>query len=183
MSRGEVLVGICGGIAAFKTAALVSQLVQADLGVRVVLTDAARRFVGSATFAALSGRPVAEQDFDDRQYPLGEHITLAEQADVLCVAPATASFLAKAAHGMADDMLSTLYLSFTGPVLLAPAMSCDMWEKPAVQRNARQLADDGAVLIGPEEGWLSCRRRGAGRMAAPETIFGAIRQALESRRP
>ncbi len=180
MNGREVLVGVTGGIAAYKTAALVSQLVQAGCGVTVVLTAAAEKFVGAATFAALTGRPVASRSFDDPAFPLGAHIMLAERAELLCVAPATADFLAKAAHGLADDLLSTLLLAFGGPVLVAPAMNCQMWDKPAVQRNVTQLRADGLELIDPEEGWLSCRQRGAGRMAAPETILAAIRTRLES---
>ncbi len=163
-----------GGIAAYKTAALVSQLVQAGAGVSVVMTSAAREFIGPATFAALTGRPVYEDTFDEPRYPLGAHIELAERGHLLCIAPATANVLAKAATGLADDLLSTLLLSFTGPVLLAPAMNCEMWEKPAVQRNVAQLRDDGVHFVDPEEGWLSCRRRGVGRMAASEKIFAAI---------
>jgi phosphopantothenoylcysteine decarboxylase/phosphopantothenate--cysteine ligase len=101
---------------------------------------------------------------------------------LLCIAPATANLLAKAAHGMADDLLSTLLLSFTGPVLLAPAMNCEMWEKRSVQRNVAQLREDGVHFVDPEEGWLSCRKRGVGRMAAPETILAAIDQLLDQPR-
>jgi phosphopantothenoylcysteine decarboxylase/phosphopantothenate--cysteine ligase len=112
--------------------------------------------------------------------PLGAHIQLAEKADLLCVAPATANFLAKAAHGIADDLLSTLYLSFAGPVLVAPAMNTVMWNKPSVQRNVQQLRADGAHVIDPEEGWLSCRARGPGRMADPDVILEAIRGKLSN---
>lgn len=174
----ELIVGVCGGVAAYKTAALVSQLVQGGAGVRVVMTEAATRFVGPATFAALTGRPVATRVFDESQYPLGAHIELAQGAELLCVAPASADFLAKAAHGLADDLLSTLYLAFAGKVLLAPAMNREMWEKPAVQRNLRQLEADGARLIGPDSGWLSCRQQGPGRMSAPEAILEAIATGL-----
>jgi phosphopantothenoylcysteine decarboxylase/phosphopantothenate--cysteine ligase len=177
MTSREVVVGITGGIAAYKTAALVSQIVQAGFGVRVVMTEAATQFVGPATFAALTGHPVMTQVFDPRE-SLGAHITLAERGDLLCVAPATADFLAKAAHGVADDLLSTLYLCFAGPVLLAPAMNTTMWNKPAVQRNVAQLDADGVQFIGPESGWLSCRSQGAGRMASPESIFEAVEQVL-----
>ncbi len=173
----EVLVGVTGGVAAFKAAALVSQLVQGGAGVSVVMTQSAECFIGRATFAALTGRPVVQDTFDS-SYPLGPHITLAEQADLLCVAPATASFLAKAANGLADDLLSTLYLSFTGPVLVAPAMNYQMWEKAAVQRNVAQLRQDGVQIVDPEAGWLSCRQQGVGRMAAPETIVEAMQAAL-----
>jgi phosphopantothenoylcysteine decarboxylase/phosphopantothenate--cysteine ligase len=174
----EILIGVTGGVAAFKTAALVSQLAQHGYGVTVVMTRDARRFVGSATFAALTGRPVATRTFD-AAYPLGAHIELARRADVLCIAPATANLLAKAAQGIADDLLSTLLLSFAGPVLMAPAMNCQMWEHPTVQRNVAQLRADGVGLIDPQEGWLSCRDRGAGRMAEPAEIFRRIEAALE----
>mgnify|MGYP005847828133 CR=1 FL=1 len=177
MKSREILVGVTGGIAVYKTAALVSQLVQAGAGVSVAMTAAATQFVGETTFAALTGRPVALDLFDPK-HPLGGHITLAERADLLCVAPATANFLAKAAHGIADDLLSTLYLCFAGPVLLAPAMNSVMWQQPAVQRNVLQLQSDGARFVGPEEGWLSCRKTGIGRMASPESLFAAIQQTL-----
>src|SRR3954470_11853269 len=123
MNGREIIVGVTGGVAAFKTAALVSKLVQEGAGVTVVMTAAAERFVGAATFAALTGRPVAREIFDESQYPLGAHITLAERAELLVVAPASADFLAKAAHGLADDLLSTLYLAFSRRVLMAPAMN------------------------------------------------------------
>ena len=177
MTGRELLIGVTGGIAAYKTAALVSQLAQAGAGVTVVMTRSARRFIGAATFEALTGRRVYTRSFD-RAHPLGPHIELAERAELLCVAPASANFLGKAAGGVADDLLGTLYLSHSGPVLLAPAMNTAMWEKPPVQRNIEQLKADGAQIIDPEEGWLSCRTVGAGRMAAPETIFEAIRAAL-----
>src|SRR4029078_2863321 len=138
MNGREIVVGVSGGIAAYKTAALVSQLVQSGAGVTVVLSDSARAFVGPHTFAALTGWRVLEKIFDEA-FPLGAHIELARRGHLLCVAPATANFMAKAATGMADDLLSTLLLSFTGPVLLAPAMNNEMWEKPSVQRNVRQL--------------------------------------------
>jgi phosphopantothenoylcysteine decarboxylase/phosphopantothenate--cysteine ligase len=173
-----VLIGLTGGIACYKTAALVSTLVQAGAGVTVAMTRAAEKFVGAATFAALSGRPVATRMFEDRDNPLGPHITLARRAELFCVAPATANFLGKAAHGLADDLLSTLCLSFVGPVLVAPAMNHEMWDKPSVQRNIAQLRADGVQIIDPEAGWLSCRERGVGRMASPETLFAAIQSHL-----
>jgi phosphopantothenoylcysteine decarboxylase/phosphopantothenate--cysteine ligase len=181
MNGHEVVVGVTGGIAAYKTAAVVSQLVQLGVSVTVVLTESAERFVGKATFAALTGRAVATEVFDDSQFPLGAHITLAQRAQLLCVAPATASFFAKCATGLADDLLSTLYLSFRGPVLMAPAMNAEMWEKAVVQRNVRQLVADGVEVIDPEEGWLSCRESGVGRMASPERIVQEIQQRLTKR--
>jgi phosphopantothenoylcysteine decarboxylase/phosphopantothenate--cysteine ligase len=182
MQGREIVLGVTGGIAAYKAAALTSSLVQEGAGVTAVLTPNARRFVGSATFAALTGRPVAIRGFDAR-YPLGPHIELAARADVVVVAPASADFLAKAAAGAADDLLTTLLLCAECPVLVAPAMNAAMWAKPAVQRNVRRLAEDGVTVIQPGTGWLSCRQRGAGRMAEPDEIAAAIRTALAGRPP
>lgn len=179
MNGRELLIGVTGGIAAYKTAALVSQLVQAGAGVSVVMTDSAQKFVGAATFEALTARPVHSGVFHDAGHPLGAHIELARRAELLCVAPATANYLAKAAQGMADDLLSTLTLSFAGKIIVAPAMNCEMWSKPAVQRNVEQLRQDGFVILDPEEGWLSCREQGAGRMASPERIRQAIEDHLK----
>jgi len=134
----ELIIGVSGGIAAYKTAMLVSSLVQDGHGVTVVITRSARKFIGAATFRALTGRPVVSESFD-RHYPMGAHIELADKADLLCVAPASADLMAKAACGLADDLLSTLLLSFTGPILFAPAMNSAMWEKPSVQRNIETL--------------------------------------------
>jgi phosphopantothenoylcysteine decarboxylase len=173
----ELIIGVSGGIAAYKTAALVSSLVQAGHGVTLVMTRAARKFIGPATFGALTGRPVAIDQFD-RHHPLGAHIELAENADLMCIAPASADILAKAACGLADDLLSTLLLSFDGPVLLAPAMNSAMWDKKTVQRNIATLREDGYHFIGPQEGWQSCRRTGMGRMAEPADIQKALERLL-----
>jgi phosphopantothenoylcysteine decarboxylase len=173
----ELIIGVSGGIAAYKTAALVSSLVQSGHGVSVVMSRAARKFVGPATFRALTGRPVVDDSFD-RHYPLGAHIELAEKADLMCVAPASADLLSKAACGLADDLLSTLLLSFSGPVLFAPAMNTTMWEKRSVQRNIKTLREDGFQFIGPQEGWQSCRRSGMGRMAEPAEIQATIERLL-----
>ncbi len=176
MSQPSVVLGISGGVAAYKAAFLASRLVQDGCQVQAVLTAAAQRFVGRTTLAALTGRPVASRLFDAR-FPLGAHVELAA-ADLLCVAPATADFLAKAALGLADDLLSTLYLTFAGPVVMAPAMNPQMWKQPAVQRNIARLTADGVTLVGPEEGWVSCRQEGIGRMADPEQILQVIYQKL-----
>ena len=179
LSGREILIGVTGGIAAYKTAMLVSKLVQAGASVTVAMTPAAAKFVGPPTFAALTGRNVASEVFDDPDYPLGAHITLAQNAELFCIAPATANYLAKCAHGLADDLLSTLYLATAAPVLVAPAMNCEMWEKAATQRNLAQLVADGVEIIEPDAGWLSCRQQGKGRMAEPERILAAIVQRLE----
>lgn len=175
----EIMIGVCGGVAAYKTAYLVSRLAQKGFGVTVVMTESARHFIGPATFSALSGREVLTDGFDLDGHPLGPHIELARRAELFCVAPATANLLAKAAHGQADDLLSTLLLSFTGPVLLAPAMNSEMWDKRVVQRNVEAVQADGMHIIQPGSGWLSCRDQGAGRMAEPDQIAEAIRETLQ----
>jgi phosphopantothenoylcysteine decarboxylase len=175
MHGRELLIGVTGGIAAYKTAALVSRLVQAGAGVTVIMTRSATKLVGPKTFEALTGRGVLTRVFGRGAHP---HIELAEKAELLCIAPATANIIAKAAVGLADDLLSTVLLAFDGPVLMAPAMNTLMWQKPAVQRNVAQLRSDGISLIDPESGYLSCGMIGAGRMAEPDRIFQAIREKL-----
>ena len=174
----RVLVAVGGGIAAYKAATLVSRLAQHQHHVQVVLSSAGEKFIGKATLAALSARPVATDIFEQQQWPLGPHIELAVDLDLMIVAPATADLMAKFAHGMADSLISTLYLQVACPVLVAPAMSNVMWEKPSVQRNVEQLKADGVHLIGPEVGWLSCRQQGAGRMSEPESILEAAEKLL-----
>lgn len=177
MKGRELLIGVTGGIAAYKTAALVSQLVQAGAGVTVIMTRSATRLVGPKTFEALTGRPVGLRVFGNGAHP---HIEAAQRAELLCIAPATANILAKAACGLADDLLSTVLLAFDGPVMMAPAMNTIMWQKPAVQRNLAQLRADGIELIDPGEGRLSCGMYGPGRMAEPEAIFTAIAERLKA---
>ncbi|MFN0052024.1 MAG: flavoprotein [Planctomycetales bacterium] len=174
----EILLGVTGGIAAYKAADLTSKLVQGGASVSVVMTRAARKFIGPTTFAALTNRPVHTGLFAPREHHIGEHIGLAQRAKLLVIAPASADCLAKLAHGLADDLLSTLYLAFDGPVLVAPAMNAQMWAKPAVQRNVAQLRADGVQFVEPEEGWLSCRVSGAGRMAPPQVILEQIERVL-----
>ncbi|MBM4000572.1 MAG: phosphopantothenoylcysteine decarboxylase [Planctomycetes bacterium] len=178
MNGRRVLIGVTGGIAAFKTAVLVSRLTQVGAETRVIMTRSAHRFVGRATFAALSGRPVATRVFDVPHAPLGPHVELARWGELLCIAPATANFLAKAASGLADDLLSTVYLAFQGPICVAPSMNDRMWKHPAVRRNASRIAEDGVDVLVPDEGWLSCREVGSGRMVEPDALFEAIRGRL-----
>jgi phosphopantothenoylcysteine decarboxylase/phosphopantothenate--cysteine ligase len=156
---------------------IVVALAQMGHDVCVVMSPAAEKFVGSATLAALSGKPVVKDLFDP-SYPLGSHIEIARRYELLCVAPATAHFLAAAAQGHSNDLLSTLYLCFTGPVLVAPAMNTEMWNHRAVSRNVNQLKSDGVTIIDPKTGWLSCRTKGAGRMAEPQEITEAIEAAF-----
>ena len=176
MQGREILLGVTGGIAAYKAAMLASKLVQAGAGVSVIMTRSATELVGPRTFEALTGRPVRTDVFDATK--IHAHIELARDAELLCIAPATANMLGKTANGIADDLLSTVYLSFRGPVVVAPAMNCEMWEKKAVQRNVMQLQDDGVVFVGPVTGRLSCGEEGMGRMAEPEEILKVIQSVL-----
>lgn len=178
MRGRELLLGVTGGIAAYKTADLCSKLVQAGASVSVVMTEAAEKFIGATTFEALTGRPVHRELFQPSEHYRGEHIGLAQRADLMIVAPATANFLAESAHGLAGNLLSTLVLTVTCPVLFAPAMNCEMWAKPAVQRNVAQLREDGILFAEPGSGWLSCGQVGAGRMAEPAEILEAIKRIL-----
>jgi phosphopantothenoylcysteine decarboxylase len=180
MTDREILLGVTGGIAAYKAADLVSKLVQAGSQVTVVLTRAAEKFIGATTFEALTGRPVYRDLFTPQEHPQGEHIGLARRAELLVIAPASADFLAKLAHGLADDLLSTLALAVTCPILVAPAMNSDMWAKPPVQRNVAQIRADGLHIVDPGSGWLSCGQVGPGRMAEPADILARIEQLFES---
>ena len=173
-----VLLAVGGGIAAYKSAFLCSRLVQCGYDVRVAMTHGATEFVGAAALAALSGKPVALDVFQQGRYPLGAHIELAAGVELMVVAPTTANLLAKFATGIADDLISTLYLQMERPVLIAPAMSAAMWGKASVQRNVTQLRDDGCHFVGPGSGWLSCRVRGEGRMSEPEEILAAAEEIL-----
>ncbi|MCU0707177.1 MAG: phosphopantothenoylcysteine decarboxylase [Pirellula sp.] len=177
MSAKRVVLGVSGGIAAFKAAAIASRLVQANHHVSVVMSESALRFIGPATFTALCGQAPVLDAFDSR-YPLGPHIELASNCDLLLIAPATARLLASCSLGLADDLLATLYLNVECPVVFAPAMSTPMWEKAAVQRHISQLRSDGCHFVGPASGWLSCRRQGLGRMEEPDAILSACREWL-----
>ena len=174
----EILLGVTGGIAAYKAADLASKLVQGGARVTSVLTSAARQFIGATTFEALTGRPVYTDMFSPKEHYLGEHIGLAKRAELIVIAPASADFLAKAALGFADDLLSTLVLAATCPLVAAPAMNADMWAKPPVQRNLQQLRADGWQIIDPGDGWLSCGQVGPGRMAETTEIMERIGQLL-----
>lgn len=179
--RREIVLGVTGGIAAYKAADLCSKLVQAGHAVTAVMTEAAERFIGATTFEALTGRPVHRGMFSPQEgFHQGEHIGLARRAELAVIAPASADFLAKLANGFADDLLSTLVLATTAPILVAPAMNCEMWAKPAVQRNVAQLKADGVHLVDPGSGWLSCGQVGQGRMAEPAEIQAAIEGLLKT---
>jgi phosphopantothenoylcysteine decarboxylase/phosphopantothenate--cysteine ligase len=183
----RVTVGVSGGIAAYKAAELVRALQRQALEVHVVMTEAAQRFVQPLTFASLSGHKVITSLWDEgtegargdaeRQNGI-EHIDEAQWTDALVVAPATANILAKFAHGIADDFLTTMYLATQTPVLVAPAMNVNMWEHPATQANLETLRERGVRVIEPGTGELACGMVGAGRMAEPEAIAEAVLLAL-----
>ena len=177
----EILVGITGGIAAYKTAILVSRLVQAGAGASVIMTEHAMRFIGPLTFQTLTGRPVYTNLFESPEVYHTEHVALAERADLVVVAPATANLLAKLAHGIADDLLSTVLLAIGVPLLVAPAMNARMWTHPAVQANVETLRSRGVRFVGPEEGRLACGTVGPGRMAEPPEILRQMVDILSSR--
>ena len=179
----NVLLGIGGGIAAYKAAELARLLMQQGHAVQAVMTAAAQEFVRPLTFAALTGRKVITDMFssaspDATLSSAVEHIAVAQENQVLVVAPATADLMAKFAHGLADDFLTTLYLAFTGPVVLAPAMNTNMWQHAATQANLKTLRGRGHMVVDPEDGYLACGMVGPGRLAQPETIAQAVERAL-----
>lgn len=184
----RVTVGVSGGIAAYKAAELVRALQRHALDVHVVMTEAAMRFVQPLTFAALSGHRVLTTLWDETQPEETssgasgiDHIGAAQLSDALVVAPATANILAKFAHGIADDFLTTLYLATQAPVLVAPAMNVNMWEHPATQANLDVLRQRGVKVIEPGTGALACGMVGPGRLAEPEAISDAVWNALGKR--
>jgi phosphopantothenoylcysteine decarboxylase/phosphopantothenate--cysteine ligase len=178
----RILLGVCGGIAAYKSAEIVRGLVQAGAEVRVAMTRGAREFVQPLTFAVLSGAEVWTEVWGKGNEPAVEHIRVTDWADVLVVAPATAHTIGKFARGFADDFLSTVFLANTGPVLLAPAMETRMWENAAVVENRLALARRGVRFLGPETGLLASGHEGTGRMAEPpEIVAEALKLAAASK--
>lgn len=167
----HILLGVTGGVAAYKSAELVRLLQKQGATVQVVMTEAATQFVGTVTFQALSGRPVFTSQWDARINNNMPHIDLVREADCVLVAPASADFMSKVAHGIADDLLSTLILARDCPLLLAPAMNRQMWETPPTQRNAAQLKADGVTLLGPAVGEQACGETGEGRMLEPAQLL------------
>jgi phosphopantothenoylcysteine decarboxylase/phosphopantothenate--cysteine ligase len=175
----NAILGVGGGIAAYKSAELARALMERGFSVQVVLTEAAQRFITPLTFAALTGRKVITDLFssgssEETLSSAIQHIAVAQENDVLVIAPATADLLAKLAHGHADDFLTTTYLAFTGLVALAPAMNSNMWTHPATQANLAILKQRGHRIIEPEEGILACGMTGPGRLAEPERIAGIV---------
>jgi phosphopantothenoylcysteine decarboxylase / phosphopantothenate---cysteine ligase len=170
----RILLGLTGGIAAYKAAELARALVRSGCDVRAVLTESATRFVGTATLQALTGQTAWTDLWDPRVADNMAHIELSRDRDLIVVAPASADFIAKAAHGLADDLLSTLVLARRCPLLVAPAMNVEMWESPATQRNVLALRDDGVVVAGPVAGDQACGETGMGRMLEAAEILAAV---------
>jgi phosphopantothenoylcysteine decarboxylase / phosphopantothenate---cysteine ligase len=166
----NVLLGVTGCIGAYKAAEILRGLQRRGVQIRVVMTRHATEFVRPLTFEALSGQPVIVEMFDRPNYSTIEHITVAREADLLLVAPATANIIAKFAHGVADDFLSTVYLSNTNPVLIAPAMNVEMWNHAATQANIKILRERGVLFVEPGVGYQACGEVGMGRLAEPEEI-------------
>jgi len=183
----NVALGVGGGIAAYKAAELARALMERGFTVDVVMTRAAEEFIRPLTFAALTGRKVHTNLFsaasaEDTLSSAIEHIRVAQENQLLVVAPATADLLAKFAHGLADDLLTTTYLAFTGTVVLAPAMNTNMWNHPATQANVAELRARGHVIVEPDEGLLACGMIGPGRLAEPEQIAEAVLAASKNKK-
>jgi len=175
----RIILGVTGGVAAYKAAELARLMVKDGLDVQVVMTAAAHHFVGAATFQAITGHPVFTDLWDERVDNGMAHIDLTRGSDAILVAPAAADFLAKLAQGRADDLLSTLCLARDCPLLAAPAMNRQMWEAPATRRNVALLKADGVTLLGPDSGAQACGEMGFGRMLEPEDLLDALQARFQ----
>ena len=179
MLRGKTIVlGVTGGIAAYKAAEIASQLTQAGARVNVIMTEEAVQFISAVTFRALTGRPVVTEMFDLASEFSIEHVSLAKAADIVVIAPATANIIAKLAAGIADDMLCCTVLATRAPVLIAPAMETNMYTNPITQDNLSRLKARSFLIVGPATGWLASGREGLGRLADIKDIIGNICQVL-----
>ncbi len=177
----RLLIGVSGGIAAYKACTVVSRLAQAGATVTVLMTDAATKFVTPLTFQALSGRPVYTSQWQHSEAHDPQHIALADRCDAALIAPCTMDLMAKLATGRTDDVIALVLSAIDRaktPVLLAPAMNDAMWNQPSTKRNAEQLERDGFTLVGPGTGWQACRHVGTGRMVEPEDLIEALKQAI-----
>ena len=177
-SGREILIAVCGGVAAYKVADLVSKMVQAGHGVTVCMTENAQRFVTPLTFQALSGRPVRTSMWERAGENSPDHLALTEEADLLLVAPATANIIAKAAAGICDDLVSTLICASACPVAFAPAMNYRMWQNPICRENVQKLQRAGHKFIGPEEGRMAEGTTGPGRLSEVPAIMAAVARIL-----
>ncbi len=175
----EILLGVTGGIAAYKSASLCSQLVKHSAKVTVVMTESARKFIQPLTFSALSGRRVYSDMWSAMDVYDARHINLVDKVDLIVVAPATANIIAKMSCGICDDLLSTVLCSANCNILLAPAMNPRMWNNPATQRNVDELTRMGYYMVGPDQGRMACGDEGVGRMSEPDIIFERISEMIK----
>jgi phosphopantothenoylcysteine decarboxylase/phosphopantothenate--cysteine ligase len=179
----RVVLGVTGGIAAYKSAELVRGLRKAGCDVHVLMTPHAQKFITPLTLQTLSGHRVVSDSWDLSQGADIQHIALARDLDLFVVAPATADTLARMAHGLADDVLTTFHLAVTAPVLVAPAMNLWMWNHPATRANLETLRDRGVRIVDPGVGELACGEEGIGRMAEPDAIVGVVTELLKKKAP
>lgn len=174
----KILIGVTGGIAAYKAVELCSILKKSNFDIQVVMTKSAQEFITPLTFQAISGNPVLTELWDKNSNNGIDHINLSRDADLIVIAPTTANFIAKLNYGLADDLLSSICLGRNCPLLICPAMNTEMFKNPSTQRNLKQLKDDGVLIIGPEIGIQACGESGPGRMTEPEDIFQEIEKIL-----
>jgi phosphopantothenoylcysteine decarboxylase/phosphopantothenate--cysteine ligase len=174
----EIILGVCGGIAAYKSADICSKLVQRGAGVTVCMTRDAEKFITPLTFQALSARPVHTDIFNLLDSSDPQHISLTERADLMLIAPATANIIAKVSHGLCDDLVNLMINAAACPVIFCPAMNNRMWDNPITQENVTKLMNLGYTFLGPEEGWLACRNLGAGRLSDPQSILDSVTEML-----
>ena len=179
----HIVLGVTGSIAAYKAAELARLMIKKNWEVSVVMTQAATRFVGELTFRTLTRRSVVLDMFQETEAWRPTHISLADWADVLVIAPCTANVMAKLSHGLADDALTATALACQAPLVVAPAMNEKMWNHPATRENLRLLKARGAVVVDVEQGDLACGYEGRGRLAALDMIMTAVEECLKSRRP
>ncbi|MFT7588140.1 MAG: phosphopantothenoylcysteine decarboxylase/phosphopantothenate--cysteine ligase [Limisphaerales bacterium] len=180
MARPKILLGVCGGIAAYKIAALTRLFAKADMEVRVIMTKEAQAFITPLTLATLSKNPVISSLYNPEDGSWNNHVDLGLWADLMIIAPATANTLSKMAHGASDNLLLTTYLSARCPVWVAPAMDLDMWRHPASQENIKKLQEHKVYIVAPGDGELASGLSGVGRMAEPEAIFEEVKNYLDT---
>lgn len=183
MLKGKTIVlGVCGGIAAYKACELTRRLVEREVEVHVVLTKSAQEFVTALTFQTLSSHPVHTDLFNLTQEQEIGHISLADRADAVVIAPATADVIAKIAHGLCNDLLTTLVCATRAPILLAPSMNVNMWNNKITQENLEKLRKHGCLVIEPEAGYLACGYNGKGRLPDPEALIDSLEKILSKKK-
>ncbi|MDD3149303.1 MAG: bifunctional phosphopantothenoylcysteine decarboxylase/phosphopantothenate--cysteine ligase CoaBC, partial [Candidatus Gastranaerophilales bacterium] len=181
LSGKNILIGITGGIAAYKICELVRMFIKSNANVKVVITEHAKEFVTVTTLQTLSKKPVYSEQFSIEDWK-PEHVNLADSSDLFIIAPASANTIGKIANGICDNLLTSLVCAYKKPLILAPAMNCNMWENNFVQKNVDSLKNNGAIIIEPENGELACGYEGTGRMASIDKIFEVATAVLEEKK-